>query len=69
MRQSDATKAWIRAGILLVTDPTLLVPCPDCGEANLVIQDVEVEGSDKFERIMRCSSCGSWNALLMHRKK
>lgn len=68
MRQSDATKAWIRAGTLLGTDPTLLVPCPDYGEANLAVQDVEIDGSNKFERILRCPSCGLFNALLMTRK-
>lgn len=68
MRQPDVTKAWIEAGKLLAVDPTMSVPCPVCGVANLVVQDVVIEGSNKFERIMRCPNCGSQNILLMTRK-
>ncbi len=68
MRQPDVTKAWIEAGKLLAVDPTTPVPCPVCGQGNLVVQDVEIEGSNKFERIMSCPNCGARNILLMTRK-
>jgi len=68
MRQPDVTKAWIEAGQRLGIDAAASVPCPVCGEADLAVQDVPVDGSDKFERIMRCPKCGSGNILLMTRK-
>jgi hypothetical protein len=68
LRQPDVTKARIEAGKRLAIDPTVVVPCPVCGNANLVVQDVPIEGSKKFERIMRCLACGSQNILLMTRK-
>lgn len=68
MRQQDTRKAWIEAAKILGTDPTGLVPCPVCREANLAVQDVHVEGSNKFERIMQCPSCGSRTIMLMTRK-
>ena len=68
MKQPDVGKAWLDAGIALGKDPTLHVPCPVCGEANLAVQDVYVEGSNSSERILRCPSCGSRIALLVTKK-
>ena len=64
----DTDKAWVDAGKHFAADPKAEVSCPDCGKANLVAQDIRIEASDKFERIMQCPSCGSWNALLMTKK-
>jgi hypothetical protein len=65
MKEDKSTKAWIQAGRILGTDPTLKVNCPVCGLATLVVTDITVKGTDKFERIMRCPNCGSRNILLM----
>lgn len=65
MREPNVTSKWIAAGILLATDPTALVACPACGEENLVVEDIPIEGSKKLERIMRCPKCGSRNILLL----
>jgi transposase-like protein len=64
VKQPNSTKAWVNAGIVLANDPTKLVPCPDCGEANLNVHDACVEGSDHFSRYMWCPSCKSRNILL-----
>ena len=64
MKLSNSGKAWVNAGIALANDPTTLVPCPDCGQANLNVHDVHIEGWDKFERYMCCPICKSRNVLL-----
>ena len=68
MTQPYVTKAWIAAGKRLAVDPTAAVSCPVCGKADLIVQDIPIEGSDKFERIMRCPNCEVRNILLMTRK-
>jgi hypothetical protein len=59
---------WIAAGKILATDPAALVPCPVCGDENLAAEDIAIEGSEKFERIMRCPKCDSRSILLLNKK-
>ena len=68
MTKPSIASKWIAAGKVLAIDPTALVPCPVCGEENLIVEDIPIEGSRKFERIMRCPKCGSQNILLMTKK-
>jgi hypothetical protein len=49
-------KAGVEIAKVLGNDPVGLVPCPACGEANLGVQDILVEGSNRFEWIMQCPS-------------
>ena len=68
MSEPDITSRWIAAGKLLATDLTALVPCPACGKETLVAEDIDIERSKKFERIMRCPKCGSRNILLLNKE-
>jgi predicted RNA-binding Zn-ribbon protein involved in translation (DUF1610 family) len=68
MTVSSITTRWIAAGKILATDPAAPVPCPVCGDENLAVEDIPIEGSEKFERIMRCPNCGSRNILLLNKK-
>ena len=68
MKEPNVTMAWTNAGKVLGTDPTALVLCPVCEKANLIVQDVADNSSNKFERIMSCPNCGSRNILLMSKK-
>lgn len=65
---SNVRKAWLEAGKILGTDPSAAVPCPVCGKATLIVQDVPIPNSNKFERILRCPDCNAGNAMLMIRK-
>lgn len=65
--EGDASKlarirAWIDAAKTLVKDPSALVTCPNCGEANLVVRDMI--GERVMERELRCPSCGIANYVL-----
>lgn len=73
---SDASKRWIQAGIALGNDPTALVPCPDCGKRNLIVEDIPLRwvmskdsgiewDTPHIDRLMRCPECGFHNYLLM----
>jgi Zn finger protein HypA/HybF involved in hydrogenase expression len=68
-KDPELAKAWVEAGKVLGADPSAIVPCPVCKHANLVVQDVHVEGSKKFEWIMQCPHCDSRNILLMTKKE
>jgi hypothetical protein len=57
------TLRWIEAGKILVADATAKVCCPRCGEADLVVQDVQI--GDRIERHLRCPKCGGYNAILL----
>ena len=65
MTSPRITSKWIAAGKILAVNPTAQALCPVCSEENLIVEDIPVQGSRKFERIMRCSKCGSQNAILM----
>jgi hypothetical protein len=67
MREPEITKKWIAAGKILATDPTAEVRCPVCEEANLVVMDIPIEGTKRFERIMSCPSCRARNILLINK--
>jgi uncharacterized C2H2 Zn-finger protein len=65
MTEPSVTSKWIAAAKILGFDPAALVRCPACSVENLIVQDVSIEGSRQFERIMRCPKCGSQNAILL----
>ena len=65
MREPDITTKWLAAGKALAANGSLSVPCPVCEQASLVVTDIPIEGTKKFERIMSCPNCGARNILLM----
>jgi hypothetical protein len=56
---SFLAKAWIAGGKLIAADPNAIVACPVCGDGNLVVEDIAINGTRKFERVMRCPNCSS----------
>jgi predicted RNA-binding Zn-ribbon protein involved in translation (DUF1610 family) len=63
---NEITKRWIEAGKVLAADPLAKVPCPNCGEADLQVQDVaNPANAVEFERYIRCPRCGGFNVLRM----
>jgi len=68
MKEPEITKAWIAAGKLIAANPTAVVACPVCGKENLIVEDIPINNTKKFERVMRCPNCGSRNILLMTKK-
>jgi predicted RNA-binding Zn-ribbon protein involved in translation (DUF1610 family) len=64
----DRSKLWISAGIALARDPSAAVLCPNCGQANLEVQDIEIN-SEKRERRIYCQNCGHQNYLLFSNQK
>lgn len=56
-------KSWIAAAKILATDPTAKVPCPECGSADLYVQDAPT-AAGKVERHLSCPDCGAYNAIL-----
>jgi hypothetical protein len=68
MKEPEVTEKWIAAGKLLGVHPEAKVPCPVCAQENLGVMDIAIAGTRKFERLLSCSKCHSWNALLMNKK-
>lgn len=68
MKEPSITNAWIEAAKILGVDSTARVLCPKCNRDYLAVVDVDVSGSQKFERILRCPLCGSRNIMSMTRK-
>ena len=68
MKEPDITMAWIAAGKLIAADPNAVVVCPAHRDGNLIVEDIPINNSEKFERIMRCPNCGARNILLMTKK-
>jgi uncharacterized C2H2 Zn-finger protein len=65
---SPTARNWIEACKAFARDPEAVVPCPDCGQSNLQVTDLQADdGSAVFERVMRCPVCGSFSAARMHR--
>lgn len=68
-RLSAEAHRWIAAGIALGSDALAAVACPRCARGTLNISDVHAKSDpSRFERIMRCPSCGATNVLLMRHK-
>lgn len=60
-----STPKWIEAGKILASNSTGKVPCPECGNHFLMVQDVPIEYANKIERIISCPSCFAKNIILM----
>ena len=56
--------SWVEAGIQLARDKNAKVRCPQCGQADLVVEDTVFKDGAGRERHMTCPSCGAYNALL-----
>jgi hypothetical protein len=68
VKNPETTKAWIAAGKILAIDPDAVIDCPEHHDGTLVVQDIPIANTKKFERIMRCPNCGARNILLMTKK-
>lgn len=66
--KSKVKDKWVVAGKLLAADSSASVPCPVCEQVNLIVTDIAIEGTNKFERVMSCPRCGARNILLMTKK-
>lgn len=66
VRTSGARDRWIRAAIVLATDPNADVACPACEEASLDVRDVLLVDSDLYERYLACPGCGQKNVMRAH---
>jgi len=65
----DTWEKWRDAGILLAQNLTTLVHCPECGDADLVVEDVEFgEKGEHIERHLICPMCGARNSILLRGK-
>jgi Zn finger protein HypA/HybF involved in hydrogenase expression len=60
---SEIGKQWIEAAKLLGKEPTAAVRCPECGKANLKVEDI-LQDSKRIERRMHCPCCHAENFLL-----
>jgi hypothetical protein len=68
MKEPEISKRWLAAGKALALDPTIMIPCPVCEKENLIVQDIAINNSNKFERILSCPNCGAGNILLLNKK-
>jgi hypothetical protein len=67
MTEPEITKKWIAAGKILAANPMARIRCPVCDREDLVVMDVPIEATVKFERIMECPNCSARNILLINR--
>jgi predicted RNA-binding Zn-ribbon protein involved in translation (DUF1610 family) len=53
----------------MAKDPTASVLCPECGDADLVVEDVAFGDSrERIERYLSCPACGATNSVLSRGK-
>ena len=57
---------WVIVGIILAENSEAQVRCPECNEARLIVQDVEV--GDIIERWFNCPVCKKHNSLRIKKK-
>lgn len=63
---TDEDNGWIEAAVLLSETPDAAVICPNCGECDLSVFDVSIEGDDsEFERVMYCPQCQQHTSIRM----
>lgn len=67
MNKSDVTARWLEAGKRLARDSEAKILCPVCQQATLTVQDVPLEGTNRFERLLRCPQCDAANVLLLNK--
>ena len=58
---SSISAKWMEAAKTLAVDASAQILCPQCGEENLEVQDVQ--NNQVIERHLRCKKCGAYNAL------
>jgi hypothetical protein len=62
----EQTKNWIDAARILMEEPQLKVPCPECGRGRLVVKDEIIPRREKMiDRYLICDNCGRWNVITM----
>jgi predicted RNA-binding Zn-ribbon protein involved in translation (DUF1610 family) len=53
--------SWVDVAVIIGRDPNALLLCPECGEANLLVQDVECAYG--MERYVECPKCKAYNVM------
>lgn len=62
MKQSS--RDWVEAGVILAKNAKAYVPCPVCADGPIEVVDVPHPGDpQRFDRYLRCSSCGAKQVL------
>lgn len=64
---NELWRRWAAAGSALVRDPRAQVPCPRCGQASLLVEDVPAPDPTHQERRLRCPACKATSAIRMRR--
>lgn len=65
---SELWQRWAAAGSVLVRDPKAQMPCPRCGQASLIVDDIPgTTDSGYQERRLRCPACNATNVIRMRR--
>jgi uncharacterized C2H2 Zn-finger protein len=68
---SETWKAWVEAATILGAEPTAMVKCPVCGQADLDVHDEPIASvpERRWERYLTCPRCGARNVMLMRDPK
>jgi hypothetical protein len=65
---SDLWRRWADAGSALAHNPEAQVPCPRCGQAPLLVEDIPNTADPHYqERRLRCPACNATNAIRRRR--
>ena len=59
---------WIEVASVVAVDNNAQVECPECNHEYLEVRDILIDGSDVFERMIYCKSCGARNYMRMNSK-
>ncbi len=61
---SEISKKWIEAGRILAENPEEKVKCPECGQNDLIVNELisKLEPGKK-ERMVYCPTCGAKNYI------
>lgn len=64
IRNNETVKRWIEAAVILGTDPTARVRCPERGDGFLTVHDEPfTHDPTQIERYLSCEVCGARNVM------
>ncbi len=62
-------KEWIEAAKIAISNPKAKIRCPNCGDAFLEIEEVEILELGKKDIHLICPNCGERNTVTTNLKK
>jgi hypothetical protein len=62
---SEESKKWIEAAKQFITNPNVIIKCPECNNGTLKINDAPMEPWNKIDRYVICDNCGKYNIITM----